>query len=218
MMLSEATNGSMHLPVSCPGCNKTLHLETAQESDSDSWRTRAKLVNWQGHECPELGPMPDPMDSAELLKWIAGAYRDVVSYAHKKSSSSLTIVSDNSTVAQSVGMGNSAEPVVTQKSERKPRRHVHVPYDLIECPAVEDCHVKGRVPGVRRHVGFMHPELVDSTVFPPNRTKDGLIDNFESDELAAESLIDALGIRKDLPNNASWEDVAEQVLKIVGDK
>jgi hypothetical protein len=150
------------------------------------------------------------MDAPALLKWTTGALKGLLEKKPKsQSKDSLTVVADNSKVEQET---------LPQKTQRKPRTLVHIPYDKIECPALADCHVAGRVPGVKRHVGFMHPDLVDSTVFPPNRTVDGLINNFEEDEQAAERLIDALGIRSELPENASWEDVAERVLKIAGDK
>lgn len=93
------------------------------------------------------------------------------------------------------------------------RKVPHIPYDRMHCPA-EDCDQEGTVPGVRRHVGKKHPELVDYH-FPPKRSVNGLIVAFSSDEDTAEQIVAALGIAAKPAD--TWEDLAELVLIKIGD-
>ena len=204
-------NNGVHMPVECPGCREILNLVADQDHViGTSWGQRAKMIGWQGHDCAVLGPMPDPLDTPALLAWMSGN-----SGSAPKKGGTLTIVADNSTVNPVSPKAGSAPDQMEQK--KTTRRYVHVPFDSTECP-VEGCKVFGKVPGVRRHVGFMHKDMVDKVTFPPNRTVEGLLSAFEADEQKAERLIDDLGIRKDLPEGATWEEVAERVLALVGNR
>lgn len=148
------------------------------------------------HECKVLGTMPNPFDPAALMLWMSGSLTD----------SQTTPTVD--------------EVEATVKEKKPPRKHV--PFDSTECTK-EGCTVYGKVPGVRRHIGFMHPDEAEELLakMPPNRTIDGLISYFEKEEPAAQNLIDGLGLRSRFPVESdawSWEDAAAAVLNLVEEK
>lgn len=49
------------------------------------------------------------------------------------------------------------------------RNYTHVPFDRMTCPAT-GCEVEGTVPGVKRHVTRMHPDMKGQVEWPPLRT------------------------------------------------
>lgn len=185
--------------VQCPGCAEPVEMPAAMFGKGHAGSGL--------HKCPVLGPMPDPFDPAALMDWASG----------------LLAPQPTPTV----------EPV-NATLEKPKRQRVHVPFDDVVCP-VPGCQcrhrkcgepghpVHGKVPGVHRHIWFMHREVYEqySKQLPPNRTIDGLISAFEKDEEAAQRLIDSLNLRALLPKDDdgwTWEDAAAAVLNKVEEK
>lgn len=145
------------------------------------------------HNCKVLGVMPDPADPAALMEWAAGALKP----------------------------GGSTRTVKAVDTETVTRARVHVPFDETKCTK-DGCSIRGKVPGVRRHIGFMHQDEEAELVakLPPNRTIDGLLTNFEKDEAAAHRVIESLGLSEKFPpelESWSWEEAAVAVLNAVED-